>query len=171
MTIPIKSTALAIEAVASNPIPGTPNYWTRLSDGHPIFSDAASVDHDLFDAALLVESLTVDVGPGVSPGDVVVWATGGKILSSTAVDNLTTICGVAMEGGAPGVSIRVCRGGRVPTNLAGGPVTTGQLLGTVFSGGGGAGACGGSAPGAGAILGRAAGASGGGSVICDVVLG
>jgi hypothetical protein len=47
MAQPIKSTALANEAVASNPIPGTPNYWTRSSDGHPIFSDASSVDHDL----------------------------------------------------------------------------------------------------------------------------
>ena len=134
-------------------------------------------------ASLLVEELTIAAGQTVSIQDVVVWggtaagefgaiqtsgAAGefGAIQTSGATANLTTIAGVALEGGTGGQKIKVCRRGRCNVNLSGGAVTKGMLVGTVAD----AGSAGDSTPGAGAILGRSTQAASSGSFIVDVTL-
>jgi len=44
----IKSVGWQNEPVASTPFPlGTSGYWTRSTDGHPMFTDKFGVSHDL----------------------------------------------------------------------------------------------------------------------------
>jgi hypothetical protein len=48
MALPIKSIVYVCEAIAANPFPlGTSGYWTRLSDGHPMFTNLIGVSYDL----------------------------------------------------------------------------------------------------------------------------
>lgn len=106
----------------------------------------------------------------VAAGQVVVWAGTKKVATAAATNNLTTIAGVALTGATNGAII-VATAKLCYVNADAG-ITAGQLVGTSNATAGNVQS--GTAPGAGAIVGRAVEASGAtvaGKVLAYLILG